>query len=227
MNVKHLSGQATTQAGTSARRSICVRTACAKPALRAAGQHGFTLIEAIIAAGLLGFLALTATFFWVKGLGLARTVNADSAAIADGRATLERLAREVREMKFGASSNAFCVGTMTATKLAYNKNVGTAAPACSGVATPPTNANNDIAVTVELPANSSSLNLTYAGTLAAPAATRALTTFASAFNIAYLDSNYTATTSAAALRYVELTLTVRASNGQATQTRTVVALRNK
>ena len=64
-------------------------------------QHGFTLVEAIISAGLLGCLAVTATFFWVDSSTLVRTVNADSTAIADGRALLERLEREIREVNAG------------------------------------------------------------------------------------------------------------------------------
>ena len=77
-------------------------------------QQGFTLVEVVIAAGLIGFLALTATFFWVDSFGLVRTVNTDSAAIADGRALLERLAREIREVKYNPSSGAYCVSTMSA-----------------------------------------------------------------------------------------------------------------
>src|SRR6266705_778207 len=78
-------------------------------------QQGFTLVEAVISAGLIGFLALTATFFWVDSFGLVRMVNTDSAAIADGRALLERLAREIREVKYDPASAAYCISTMSAT----------------------------------------------------------------------------------------------------------------
>src|SRR5262245_20667891 len=54
-------------------------------------QRGFTLVEMVISAGLLGFLAMTATFFWVKGFDLVQRVNNDTMAVADGRAALERL----------------------------------------------------------------------------------------------------------------------------------------
>src|SRR6266700_864087 len=84
-------------------------------------QQGFTLVEVVISAGLIGFLAVTATFFWVDSFGLVRTVNTDSAAIADGRALLERLAREIREVKFNPASGAYCVDTMLPTQLVFKK----------------------------------------------------------------------------------------------------------
>jgi type II secretory pathway pseudopilin PulG len=191
---------------------------------RCARQRGFTLIEAVISAGLLGFLALTATYFWVDNLGLVRTVNTDSAAIADGRALLERLEREIREVKYNTGNGQYCVSTMTATQMVFNKTVGTLDPTCGGAT--PTDTHNDFAVTIQLPAASTNLNLGYAGTLAVPVATRTLTGYASSFGIRYLDLNYNATTDKSALRFVEMSLTVQPPGVQATQTRTVVALRN-
>jgi len=43
----------------------------------------------------------------------------------------------------------------------------------------------------------------------------------------YLDANYAVTASAGTLRFVELSLTLQPPGVQATQTRTVVALRNE
>src|SRR5258706_1321163 len=105
-------------------------------------QQGFTLVEVVISAGLIGFLALTATFFWVDSFSLVRTVNTDSAAIADGRALLERLAREIREVKYNPASGAYCVSTMSGTQMVFNKTSGTLIAACSGAN--PTDINNDI-----------------------------------------------------------------------------------
>jgi prepilin-type N-terminal cleavage/methylation domain-containing protein len=185
-------------------------------------QRGFTLVELIISAGLLGLLALTATFFWVNSFALVKSVNTDSAAIADGRALLERLAREIRETKYDAVNGTYCVSTMAASQMVFNKTSDTTASACGG-ANP---VNNDIAVNIQLPANSANLNLGYAGVLAAPSGTRALTGYASAFAIRYLDGTYAVTASAVSLRFVELTLTLQPQGVQATQSRTVVALRN-
>jgi len=187
-------------------------------------QQGFTLVEMIISAGLLGLLALTATFFWVKSFSLVQMVNSDTAGVAEGRAVLERLAREIREVKFDSAGGAYCVSTMSATRMVFNRTSGTYANSCGGAA--PTASTNDIAVTVELPNATTTVNMTYAGSLASPAQTRALTTSASAFGIRYLDLNYATTNSTSALRFVELSLTITPPSAPATQTRTVVALRN-
>ena len=181
------------------------------PRARAPRQQGFTLVEMIIAAALIGLLAKTATFFWVDSFTLVRTVNADSAAIADGRASLERLAREIREVKYNNATGAYCVSTLSATQMVFTKTSGSYDPTCG---------TNDFAVTVQ--SSTPNLNLTYAGAAAAP-----LTTYASSFGIRYLDVSYAVTTSTSALRFVELTLTVQPTGVQATPTRTVVALRNK
>lgn len=186
-------------------------------------QFGFTLIEVILSAGLLGFLAVTATFFWVNGFGLVNTVNADSAALSEGRLALERLAREIREIKFNTVQGAYCISTMSTTQMEFNKTTGSFVASCGGAT--PSSASNDIAVNIQLAGNST-LNVSYAGALASPATTRVLTGYASSFNIRYLDASYAITTSKSALRYVELSLTVRPAGGQATQARTVVALRN-
>jgi len=193
--------------------------ACRAQAFTRRRQQGFTLIETVISAGLIGLLAMTATFFWVDSFSLVQTVNADSAAIADGRALLERLAREIREVKYDNVNGAYCVSTMSATQMVFNKTSGTAVAACGS---------NDIAVNIQAPSGSTNLNLGYAdaGASAAPAATRALTSYRSSFGIRYLDAGYTVTASTAALRFVELTVTLQPPNVQATQARTVVALRN-
>lgn len=188
-------------------------------------QQGFTLVEAVISAGLIGFLAVTATYFWVDSFGLVSTVNTDSAAIADGRALLERVAREIREVKFNPASGAYCVSTMSATQMVFNKTRGDLVAACGG-ATPP-NTTNDIAVTVQV--SSPNLNLGYYdGALTS----KALTTYVAPPSVGvtqmtYLDAAYNATASPSALRFVKLTLWLQPPGVQATGTSTVVALRNQ
>jgi len=192
------------------------------PGLRRARQrqHGFTLVELIIGAALIALLAKTATFFWIDGLGLARSVNTDSAAIADGRALLERLTREIREVKYDNVNGAYCVTAMTAAHLAFKKTRpgDTAAAACGS---------NDIAV--DIAPTGATVNLAYAdaGASATPALSRPLTTYASTFTLAYFKADgVTAATGAGDLRFVQLLLTQQPAGVQATTTRTLVALRN-
>lgn len=188
-------------------------------------QQGFTLVEAVISAGLIGFLAVTATYFWVDSFGLVSTVNTDSAAIADGRALLERVAREIREVKFNPASGAYCISTMSATQMVFNKTNGDLVAACGG-ATPP-NTTNDIAVTVQV--SSTNLNLGYYD---GASTSKALTTYVAPSSVGvtqmtYLDAAYNATASPSALRFVKLTLWLQPPGVQATGTSTVVALRNQ
>ena len=211
-----------------ARTSLCPRACQSGVALSRARrrQQGFTLVEAVISAGLIGFLAVTATFFWVDSFGLVSTVNTDSAAVADGRALLERLAREIREVKYNPTSGAYCVSTMSAAQMVFNKTTSTLIDACGG--TNPPNTTNDVAVTITT--SGADLNLGYAGALAptlSPAGPRKLTSYVSSFAMRYLDAGYAETASPGALRFVELSLTLRPPGVQATQTRTLVALRNE
>jgi prepilin-type N-terminal cleavage/methylation domain-containing protein len=188
-------------------------------------QHGFTLVEMVIAAGLLGFLAVTAIFFWVNGFTLVRTVNGDSAAIAEARVVLDRLAREIREVKYDSNASSYCVSTMTTAQFTFNKTSGTLATGCGGAS--PVGTYNDYAVNVQWAAANKNITLAYAGTLAAPALSSTLTSDASSFEVAYLQRDCATTAaSAAELGCVQLTLTVQPSGVQATKARTVVALRN-
>ena len=186
-------------------------------------QRGFTLVEMIIAIGLIGLLARVATLMWVDGFGLVTTINNDTTAIADGRILLERLSREVREVKYDVNGGVYCISTMAATQMVFNKTSGAYLNACGGAT--PTTTTNDFAVTIQ--SVGANLNLGYAGTLAAPATTRALTSYVSSFGIRYLDVAYTVTASTSTVRFVELSLTLRPPNGQNTVSRTVVALRNQ
>lgn len=187
-------------------------------------RRGLTLVELIIAAGIIGLLSVAATFFWVDSFAFVRLASADNAALADARAVLNRLAREIREVKYDTGNGAYCVSTLTATQMVFNRTSGGYVSTCGGAS--PGAATGDIAVTVQVPAGTTSLNLGYAGTLASPATTKALSGQASAFGLRYLDAAFAATTSTSALRFVEVTLTVQPSGAPATQVRTVVALRN-
>jgi prepilin-type N-terminal cleavage/methylation domain-containing protein len=195
------------------------------------GQRGFTLVELVISAGLLGFLATIATYFFVDNVRLVLTLDEDSAAISDGRAVLERISREIREVKYDTAAGAFCISTMSANQIVFNKTSGSYLPGCGGAT--PTATHNDFAVSIQ-PTAPNTLTLTYSGTLAPTTGGNPLTApiaaNASAINIAYLDKNLVGTASAASVKFVQITLRLQPLNAPqaapSTQTRTLIALRN-
>lgn len=202
----------------------------------ARAARGFTLIELIFTIVLLGILAKAATKIWVDGFTLVRSVDADSSGIADARSVLERLAREVREVKYNTTSGQFCFTTMGPSSMVFDRTAdstpGAFIATCGGAT--PTSTTNDYAVTVQT-ANTVKLNLAYAGSLASPATTSLLsdavcpttTTGCSGFAIRYLDASFAVTASTSAVRFVELALTLAPRDAPATTSRTVVALRNR
>jgi len=197
------------------------------------GQRGFTLVELVISAALLSFLATIATYFFVDNFRLVLTLDEDSAAIADGRAVLERISREIREVKYDTAAGAFCISTMSANQIVFNKTSGSYLPGCGGPT--PTATHNDFAVSIQPSAiaTDNTLTLTYSGTLAPTTGgnlTAPITAKASAINIVYLDKNLVGTASAASVKFVQLTLRLQPLNtpqgAPSTQTRTLIALRN-
>lgn len=177
-----------------------------------------------MAAGLLGFLALTANFFWVNNLRVVQTVNTDTATQAEARAALERVAREVREVAFSGSS--YAISTMGASQMVFQRSVttdnGNVHPACG---TPP------YTITVTLQGSAGALNLGYAcASGATNTVTRALAGNLAATNglvLSYLDKDLGSTgVTNTNVRYVSIALSLTPSGVQDTTLRTLVALRN-
>jgi prepilin-type N-terminal cleavage/methylation domain-containing protein len=191
--------------------------------------HGFTLMELIFTAALIGLLAVAATWFWVDGFTLSRMVNADTAAMAEGRAALDRMSREIREVKYNNTTDSYCIdsgnsaGNLTASRLVFRKfrsSTSTDDTFCGG-----TGGTADITVTIERPANTNNITLTYSTPGTSPTS-GTLTTLASSFSMVYLDELNQPTTSGAALRFIELNLSVKPAGGIETPLKTVVSLRN-
>ena len=194
-------------------------------------QHGFTLVELVISAGLLGFLAVTATFFWVNGFDIVQRVNNDTMAVAGGRAALERLARELREVKYDTAAGAFCIQSLaTSTQLVFNRSpAGSYSTGCGAYTGTLGSGTSDYRVTVQWSSSTQTLTLGYAGSLASPAATSTLLTQVSNFQMTYLDANYVSspTPTPGTVRFVQLDLSLRPPGAPETVTSTTVSLRNR
>jgi prepilin-type N-terminal cleavage/methylation domain-containing protein len=169
-------------------------------------QRGFTLVELIITVVVLGILAAVGSSMFSDTFMTARMVNSSQASADQARYAMERLAREIREVKY--SGNAYAISSAMspgATTMAFTRTI-------SG---------SDVTVTV----NRSGTNLTL--TYSSPATTSTLASDVTAFTLDFLQLDNTATTLASAVRFVVITVTVTdATSGQAIQQQTRVALRN-
>jgi len=175
-------------------------------------SHGFTLVELVISIVLIGILAAVGSSMISDSFTTTRLVDAATAGSGQARYALERLAREIREVKYGGSGS-YCITTMTSTNLVFKKTSGTYNGTCG---------TNDLTVTVN--GSGSALTLAYS---ASPAVTATLSSPVSSFSMAYYDANNTVTASTSAIRFVVITLTVTdATSGQSTAQRTRVSLRN-
>lgn len=188
-----------------------------------APQRGFTLVEMIISIGLLGLVAALGAWVWASGFETLRSVNNDSAAVGDGRLVVERLARELREIKL-SSAGAYCISsalpavgaTTGATSITFRKSIADGSVACG---------TSDMQVTAALDPASTNLRLSYS---ASPAVSSALLTpYASTFELRFKDRAYADTVDLSLLRFIEITLTVRPGGARTAPTRMVVNLRNQ
>jgi len=191
------------------------RDSAPRARLRSHCSAGHTLIEMIVSIALLGMLAAMGTSMIAKAFSTTVMVNADNASTEQARYTMERLAREIREIKYSSSGGNYCITTMTATSLVFSKTSGTYDFTCA------TNA-----ITVTISKSGTTLTLGYSS----PSVTSTLGDQVSTFTLNYLDSTGSTTTSnsgANAVKYVVITL-VRTdpTSGQSISQRTRVALRN-
>ena len=176
---------------------------------------GFTLIEVLITIVLIGMLAAVGSSMIADAFTTTGRVNADNASTEQARYVMERLAREIREIKYSSSGGNYCITTptgMTATNLVFSKTSGSYDPTC---------ATNAITVTV----NKSGSNLTLG--YSSPAVTSKLGDQVSTFTLSYLDIEGNTTTSNSAVKFVVITLErTDPTSGQTISQRTRIALRN-
>jgi prepilin-type N-terminal cleavage/methylation domain-containing protein len=182
---------------------------------------GFTLLEMVISIALLGILGAVGSSIIVDTVNTSRMVDADNGSQAQSRYALERLAREIREIKWSTSSTNYCINTMTATSLVFYKPT----PGAAYNATCVTNA-----FLVSINSTVPQLTLQYS---ASPAVQTNLSDKVTSFSLAYLDINGNPSPSglpvnASNVQFVVITLTVQDTSvsGQSLSQRVRVGLRN-
>ncbi len=191
-------------------------------------NSGFTLVELIISIVLIGMLAAVGSSMIVDSFTTTRMVNASTASAGQARYAMERLAREIREIKSN-STNQYCIDAITwagSNSLEFRK------MSAASLANPSSTDCNTEVTRVSITGGSS---LTFGHS---PDATSAFTTSTLASNVTanpdsvplltYFQINGTTqATSASDIRFVVITLTVTdPTSGQSISQRTRVALRN-
>lgn len=190
-------------------------------------NNGFTLVEIIISIVLLGILAAVGSSMISDTFKTTKMVDANQASRAQLRYAVERLAREIREIKYVSQGTAmngatnytgYCIDTISSTSLIFNK---------------PTS--GDLDKTDCKSTNTASVNISVSPTVnlnSSPLASNVIIPYSLAY---YLQDGSTTTTTTgsttttappnAFVRFVVITLTVQDS-GQSITERTRVALRD-
>jgi len=75
--------------------------------------RGFTLIEMVISIVLLGILSMLSAHMISDSIMSSKRVHAENAGTASGRYAMERLSRELREVRFDDTAGAFSISSMT------------------------------------------------------------------------------------------------------------------
>lgn len=86
--------------------------------------RGFSLIEIVIALVILGILAIAGTNMITSGVFTNQTISNEKLTYSAARYALERMSREIREMKFNPSSGtsgAMVASTTAANTLSFTK----------------------------------------------------------------------------------------------------------
>jgi len=165
--------------------------------------HGFTLIEMTIVIVVLGVLAAATTPMFVNSMRAYDINQTNLVTLSKLRYATERIAREIREVRYTGAN--YAIGPMTSTALSFTKNDA---------------ANTVVTITAAPPG----VTLGYS----APAMSATLTDQVTTLQFAYYQADgVTTTASNVNVAYVQVTLTLQDPNSGAYQQQTRIALRNK
>jgi prepilin-type N-terminal cleavage/methylation domain-containing protein len=177
-------------------------------------QRGFTIVELVIVIVVVGTLAVAGVSMFSDTFTTTRVVNAAQSSGNDARYAVERLAREIREVKYIDATNGYSISALSSSGMTFVRTI------------------DGVDVTVTVARSGSNLTLGYSS----PAVTSTLSTQASAFTLDFLGLNLDTATgvvttpvtaSATSVRFVVISLTVTdAVSGQTITERSRVALRN-
>lgn len=194
------------------------------------GSGGFTLIEMIISIVLLGLLATVGSSMISDSFTTSHVVDAGQASSNKARYTLERLAREIREVKYASSKTSPATYCDTANTITDRYCITTTGWTASHLQFVRTIGGTDVTVTIDYSNPNLTLGYTYSSHPPADVSAN-LSSQATSFSLNYLDATNTATTDvssgASGIRFVQINLTVTdGTSQQSILQRTRIALRN-
>lgn len=168
------------------------------------GVHarGFTLIEMSMVIVILGILAAATTPLLTNSFRAYETNQSNMVTLSKLRYATERIARELREVRFNGTN--YEIASMTANTLSFTK--------------------NDVASTIVTIASAPPLATLQYST---PAMTSTLTDQVTSLQFEYYDISDAATSSNVDVAYVDVVLTLTDPNSGAAVQRTRIALRNR
>ena len=180
--------------------------------MRCNRQAGFTLVEIVIVMSLMGLMATVGSQMITSVFTTTKLVSSTQASASQSRNALERVARELREIKYDSTLAVYAI-------------TSTLSPGATSISFTRTISGSDVIVTAGL--SGSTLNLGYSP----PNLTSTLLTGVTAFSMDFLTVNTSgalvATTLPSAVRVVVLTLrTTDPTSGQSVSQSTRVVLRN-
>jgi prepilin-type N-terminal cleavage/methylation domain-containing protein len=186
--------------------------------------RGFTLLELVTVCILVGILAAALVPIMGSSMRAYDNTLGDVIVLDKLRYATERLAREIREVKYASSSVS---PTTTCTDGTTDKYCITTMGASNIVFTRPYRYDDGSVVTrdVTIDTSGTDLRLTYGDMAATPGAVR-LSDELQSLALAYYDKNGTVTNSNSQVKFVQITLILRHNNNTYSQ-RTRVALRNQ
>jgi prepilin-type N-terminal cleavage/methylation domain-containing protein len=169
-------------------------------------QRGFTLFEMVLSIVLMGILAVFGTSMVYNNMKTEISVTSGARTMDRARVAIERVARELREVKLTNSVFQFTSALSAgASSVAFVRTI-------SGTDT-----------TVTITKTGSTVTVQYSGVTGTPT----LIDGVSSFSLDFYDSDGAATTSTANVKYVGITMvTSDSASGQTASQRMRVSLRN-
>lgn len=176
--------------------------------------RGFTLFEMVVVLAIIGILAAT-TSPMIYSVVRAYDATLNRAVTLDKlRYATERIARELRDAS-GGSSGSFATMSSTAVSVIRQECLYSGGSCTTITRT----------VTISLNSSAGTITLAYSTPAVSATLTDQVSTTGNGLSFVYYDSNGNVTSTAANVRYVEVSLTLT-SAGQTYNQRTRVALRN-